>query len=193
MSVVGPVGPAQTWLRALWKALQRIRPDHKVAGPQEAWLRATALIARQILRTDTSAGLQLILVRSLELAYADLAAIAVPTGSGDSLRIEVATGPAGRHLSHTQMSPQTSLAGGVFRSWEPAWIAEKQVAGGSLLLAPFRDVGSVLAVPLPASDGVRAVLLTARLHGRSPFAAADLDLLGDFADQAALALELVEL
>jgi len=166
---------------------------YEAARTRGEWLRASATIARQVLTADAGAALRVIAERSREIAGADLTIIALPAPGTTGLRIEVAIGVAAGDLEGVRLPMQGSLSGSVFTSGAPLRLAGPRDLPEQISVGPdVAEAGPMMAVPLLASDRVRGVLVAIRSPGESLFTAADLDLAGGFANQAAVALELAE-
>jgi signal transduction histidine kinase len=166
---------------------------YEAARTRGEWLQASATIARQVITANAAEVLRVIAERSREVAGADLTTIALPAPDLSGMRVQVAVGVGASALNGAELPMQGSLSGKVFSSREPLRIAGPHDLRGEIVAgAMAADVGPVMAVPLLAADRVRGVLVAARLRGRAMFTAADLDLAGGFANQAAVALELAE-
>lgn len=166
---------------------------YEAARTRGEWLQASATIARQVISADSEDVLRLIAERSREIARADLTMIALPAPDTTGLQIEVAVGVGSDQLQGAELPMDGSLAGTVFSTGEPSRIASpRDLPVPIAIWSQVAEIGPVLAVPLLASDRVRGVLVAARLRGREMFTAADADLAGGFANQAAVALELAE-
>jgi len=162
------------------------------------WLQASAAITRQLLADPGSDGatdpLRLIAEHTREIADADLVTVALPhDNAGDQLCVEVAVGVDAGHLTGTCLQVAGSLEGQVLRTAEPMRLPHPDGATQLGSVAPADlDVGPVLVLPLVGSRRVHGVLSAARVHGRTAFTAADLDMACSFANQGAVAIELAE-
>jgi signal transduction histidine kinase len=169
---------------------------YESARSRGEWLQASAAITRQLLSPETDDAirpLKLIAERSRELAGADLVTVALPDDGGMELCVEVAVGTGAEDVAGARVPLADSLSGRVFTSGEPLRLSQPEdETGGARLAWGDPEVGPLLVVPLLGSRGVQGVLSAARLRGRTGFTAADLDMAGSFANQAAIAIELAE-
>ncbi|MGH3959941.1 sensor histidine kinase [Mycobacterium sp.] len=156
------------------------------------WMNASREITAALLSADPKTGpLQLIVDRTLELADAESAILLLPTDP-DLPADEVETlvvAAAGAHEAADVIGKQVpvdgSTTGGVFRGGTPTLTDSfKHPIEG------FTDVGdrSVIVVPLRAEDIALGVLAVARSATQPPFGDDYLELVGDFASHAAIAL-----
>ncbi|WP_030743505.1 GAF domain-containing protein [Streptomyces sp. NRRL F-5135] len=160
---------------------------------RERWLAASSDLTHGLLSgTDPDQVLYQVAATVRRLAGADLVTVAVPFDGGDELVIE-ATDGAGAERVHGLVLPPTTLAAKVYRSNERvssgALSGEPQEGGGS---AGQIELGPGFLLPLGGSEHVRGVLQVANLPGGREFSEATMTMIGGFADQAALALEIAE-
>ncbi|MCU7729410.1 GAF domain-containing protein [Actinoplanes sp. KI2] len=174
---------------------------YEISRRRGDWLAASAEVTRDMLTTGTPAApLETIAEHAYRLADADLVAVLLPTET-DRGFLSVATaigspatGAAAEDLIGSRSGLEESLCAHVFTTGEPLRLAD---AGDRLglpptVLAGAIDVGPVLVAPLTGSEQTRGVLTVARLPGRPPFQAEDLQMATAFANQASVALELAE-
>jgi signal transduction histidine kinase len=164
---------------------------HDVARNRQDWLRASVTITRRLLSTEPGDPLRLMVELANDVAEADLVAVALPTPDGLGLRVAEAVGPAAGQVLGAAFAVEGSLCGRVLTTGRPlrdSWPVHAPGPGstvpGDLAFDP------VLIVPLVGSQKVNGVLVAARLRDRAAFTDDDLDMLGGFANQASLALEL---
>ncbi|MCX4553490.1 GAF domain-containing protein [Streptomyces sp. NBC_01267] len=167
---------------------------YETSRDRQRWLQANAeIIAGLLSGADEDEVLSLVVDRARSILSADLGALALPTESGESLRVALASGlDAGLH-NGLVLPREGSFVGAALQAGEP--IISVDVAQDPRITAgPPRWGGlqSAVAVPLIAGDTVRGVLLLARSRGREPFADSGTAPLLAFAGQAALAMELAE-
>ncbi|MEV4536650.1 GAF domain-containing protein [Asanoa sp. NPDC049518] len=160
------------------------------------WLQASAAITRQVLATEGSPiyPLRRIAERTKDLAAADLVTVVLPDPDDeDELRIDVAVGMAAERLIGTRVPARGTLSGEVLTTGQPLRLSDPRDGGANVSpTTDALDVGPVLAVPLHGSGRVHGVLWTARAPGGPAFTSDDVDMVGSFANQAALAIELAE-
>ncbi|MEU8151271.1 GAF domain-containing protein [Nonomuraea sp. NPDC048901] len=143
---------------------------------REKWLRASAEITTSLLSgTDPRDVLVTLTSKAKEMTDADLVELMVPADGGTRLVVEIAEGDRADELLGTSCAVATTLAGEVY------------TRGESLTEGDMR-----LLVPLGAPPSVRGVVAMSKRSGRLPFSEADGHMLGAFAGQAAIAVELAE-
>ncbi|MFE0517089.1 GAF domain-containing protein, partial [Streptomyces sp. NPDC058964] len=159
---------------------------------RERWLTASSELTRSLLSgTDPDRVLHQVASAVRTLAGADLVTLAVPLDGGE-LVIEAADGADAERVRGLVL-PATTLASKVYQSNERftsgALSAESQAGGGS---AAQIDLGPGFLLPLGGGEHVRGVLQVANLPGGTEFSDATITMIGSFADQAALALEIAD-
>jgi signal transduction histidine kinase len=168
---------------------------YEAARTRGEWLQASATITRQLLSPDGEhehAPLQLIARRCLDVADADLVAVALPGEDGE-LRIEEVADAGDQRMRGARVPVTGSLLGRVFTTGQPIRVAHvDDDAERPVLSAGQLDAGPVLVVPLLGSKGPRGVLAAVRERGRIGFTDTDLDMARSFANHAAIAIELAE-
>ena len=166
---------------------------YDVARTRQDWLRASATITRRLLSTDPGDPLKLVVDLAIDVADADLVAVALPTADGQALRVEVAVGPGADAVTGVRVPLAASLCGRVLTTGGPlrgSWRQESPGLGSGVAAELALD--PVLIVPMAGSQQVNGVLIAARLRDRAAFTDDDLDMISGFANQASLALELTE-
>jgi signal transduction histidine kinase len=159
------------------------------------WMQAsreitTALLARH---EPHRRPLQLIAERARLLTEAEQAIVLVPAdadASDDEVDTLVVSAAVGLHASEVlgqRVPVHGSTSGAVFRSGEPLITEELRYP-----IQSFTDVGQrpAILMPLRARDEVVGVIAVARGAEQPPFNETYLDLVSDFATQAAIALVL---
>ncbi|MEU6064609.1 MULTISPECIES: sensor histidine kinase [Streptomyces] len=159
---------------------------------REQWLTASSELTRSLLSgTDPVRVLHKVASTVRALADADLVTLAVPLDGGE-LVIEAADGEGSERVRGLVL-PTTTLAAKVYQSNERitsgALSQESQAGGGS---AAQIDLGPGFLLPLGGGEHVRGVLQVANLPGGAEFSDATMTMIGGFADQAALALEIAD-
>ncbi|MDT5013711.1 MAG: hypothetical protein QOH57_5328 [Mycobacterium sp.] len=158
------------------------------------WTKASREITTALLSGDPQTGpLQLIVNRALELADAEQAILLIPRESdlpADEVDTLVVAATAGRYASEVigrQVPMEGSTTGGVARRGLPLITDSFQYP-----IEGFTDVGerSAAVMPLIADDRVLGVIAVARHPQQPPFGTDYLELVGDFARTAAIALAL---
>ena len=158
------------------------------------WTEASRMITTALLSAaDLHARLQLITVRACELTEAEQAIVLVPSEADlpvdevDILVVSTAVGLYADDVLGQWVPVEGSTTGAVFRSGTPVITA----AFGHPPQA-FTDAGRrpAIVMPLRSEHTVLGVVAVARSSDQPPFDAEHLDLMIDFADQAARALTL---
>ena len=163
------------------------------ARRRQRWLQASAEVTRRLLSGADSGGvLDLVTEQVLEMSGADLAVLALPEGEHHQLVVRHAAG-ADAAQARGMMLPDTSLSAEVLTTGEPVTLEEfsrdervAQVARERMALGP------AVIFPLGAAGNVRGVLTVGRRPGLMPLPQADVEMVGSFAAQAAVALELAD-
>lgn len=162
------------------------------------WMEASRAITTALV-SDVApivAPLRLIAERACELIDAEQAIVLVPNEADDlpfedvnTLLISTAVGVLADEVVGQQIPVDGSTSGGVFRSGVPLITESFRHP-----IQAFTDVGQrpAIVMPLRAHQSVLGVLVVARNANQSPFDASHLELMGDFADHAAVALRLSE-
>lgn len=159
------------------------------------WMEASREITTALLAGDHAPRLplQLIAERACTLTDSEQAIVLVPFDSdvpldeADTLVVSAAVGKHSDEVIGQRVPVDGSTSGSVFRSGEPV-ITESL----SYPIPAFTDVGqrSAIVMPLRAHDQTAGVLAIARDAYQPPFETSDLDLVGQFAKHAAIALML---
>ena len=134
---------------------------------------------------DIGQSLALIAARAAELVGAEGVVVVVPTDDGAGLVAAAAEGRLVTHLRGREIDPEGTVAKRVFSSGRP-----QTMVGAPPGLPLQQEVGPVLGVPLTTSTGTSGVLTVVRAPEAPAFDAEETRLLGGFAEQAALAIEL---
>jgi GAF domain-containing protein len=164
------------------------------ARRQQHWLQASAQVTERLLSgADPDGVLELVTQRALELADADLVALAVPAGDGRQLVIEHACGEGAAQVIGLVLPAEASASGVVMDTGKP--LACTDFAGDERVAAVAREhmpLGPAVLVPLGAPGNVRGVLTAGRRQGAMPLAPPAVEMVTTFAAQAGVALELAQ-
>jgi len=161
------------------------------------WLTATAEITRSLLSgMPLDEVLGQVAERARDICGADLAVILRP-GAGDELVVTVAVGENGERLLGRAVPVDGSLAGLAYRDGEPSVSPDvRRDTRAAHTWAALVDAGPALCAPLGAplggGDAGHGVLALWRSTGAPPFRQSTVDMVGSFAAQTAVALELAE-
>ncbi|WP_198671687.1 sensor histidine kinase [Desertihabitans aurantiacus] len=164
------------------------------AQRQQDWLRASADINRLLvtLAADELTVLQRLSDTVLQLAGADVVSVVRPLDA-EQLEVVVATGAeahrvrglryprAGAVAQHVMTEGRGMLLRHLDTAPTPPWLH---------LAAALPEVTSAMAVPLQGGGASRGAIVALRMADRPPFDQGLMEMAGNFADQAALTLEL---
>ena len=159
------------------------------------WMHASREITTALVSNPdpVAAPLQLIAERVRELTLAEQVIVLVPSVSDlppaevDTLLVSTAVGLLADEVVGRRVPVDGSTTGEVFRSGVPLITESFRHP-----IQAFTDVGQrpAIVMPLRAKGAVLGVLAVARNESEPPFETSDLELVGDFADHAAVALSL---
>ncbi|WP_369201647.1 GAF domain-containing protein [Streptomyces sp. PU-14G] len=166
---------------------------------RERCLEALGEITRLLLSgAPSSEVLRLIAWRALDVAQSDSACVLLPDAAGsadgaDGLRVVVAVGALAEEQTGVVVPYDETLSGLAARTGESAVSADVDADPRTHAFPGGRSAhGPVVAVPLLAQKHAPGALRLSRLKGREPFDTTEVELLSDFAAQAALALEMAQ-
>lgn len=171
---------------------------YESARQQQRWLAANAEITNRLLSgVDEERLVELIVEHARRILACDLALLAVPVESSDSIRTAVATGIHASVHRNLVLPRRGSFAGAAIDAGKP--VTSIDIRNDPLVTAgpPWRWEGLGPAVAVPMSTGgdrpvVRGVVVLARAAGEQPFTEGETTPLLGFAGQVALAMELAE-
>lgn len=159
------------------------------------WTKSSREITTALLSgvETVASALRLIAERARELTDAEQAIVLVPSdlelsnNEIEALVVSAAAGPNSDLVVGQQVPIDGSTTGAVFVSGEPVITDLFRYP-----IVAFTDVGErpAVVVPLRARDSVVGVIAVARAVHHAPFDSSHLELMGDFADHAAIALTL---
>jgi signal transduction histidine kinase len=161
---------------------------------RERWQQASGEVNSLLLGGGSgAAAMRLIVERVRELSTSDCAVILLvrPDAPGE-LVVRAATTERGGNLVGATVASTEPMIADVLATRTPALIADVTAVRPAGLGAAAAEFGPALAVPLGAANQVTGVLLALRDKGSAQFDEDQVPLLGSFADQAALALELAD-
>lgn len=160
---------------------------------REIWLDASAELTRTLLSgSEPREAMALMAARAREMSHALVAAIAVPADELGTLVVAAVSGSGYEELAGLELPVESTVAGSVYASGETRAITDfRGDPNEAPLVSRFPD-GPRLLVPLGEPGGVRGVLVVGKQRGQSPFSASVVRLLGTFAGQAAVVLELAD-
>jgi two-component system, NarL family, sensor histidine kinase DevS len=164
------------------------------ARRQQQWLRANAEVTQRLL-SEAAPGevLELVTQRALEISGADLVALALPTGDGEQLMIEHASGEGAAGALGLVLPAQGSASGIVMATGKPLAVENFSDDGRVAPVArEHMPLGPAVLVPLGAAGNVRGVLTAGRHVGALPLSPPAVEMVITFAAQAGIGLELAE-
>ncbi|WP_344831907.1 GAF domain-containing sensor histidine kinase [Actinocorallia longicatena] len=136
--------------------------------------------------------MSLVADRARAICDADLATVSICDERTGEFVIEVVSGSGGDGLTGLRLPLDRTLGGAVYRTGEPLLLPDAGAAGVGAGITDRAEIGPALIVPLGTEHAVRGVLAVMNLPGRPRFNETAVRLLGPFAAQASLALELAE-
>jgi signal transduction histidine kinase len=166
---------------------------YEEARRRQRWLQALGAVTRRLLSgANPGEVLDLVTGQVLEMAGADLAALALPESGRGSLVIRHA---AGLDAARTRglVLPEESLSAEVLATGEPVTV--EQFSQDPRVAPVARErmaLGPAVLFPLGGAGNVRGVLTVGRHPGSMPLAPAAIEMVGSFAAQAGIALELAD-
>jgi signal transduction histidine kinase len=168
---------------------------YEAARRQQRWMQANAEVATSLLSgADPDTVLAGLTRQVRELSNADLVVLALPEQHTGRLTIKFAEGE-GADATHGLVLPaEQSLSGRVMGSGEPLtvddFVGDERTA--EVVREPMGHIGPAVLFPLGIAGDVRGVLTVGRRRGGMPFPEATADVVGSFAVQAGIALELAD-
>jgi signal transduction histidine kinase len=166
---------------------------YEEARRRQRWLQASAEVTRRLLSgTPPSEVVELVTQQVLEMSGADLATLALPEGERRELVIRHA---AGEDAADTLglLLPRASLSAEVLATGEPVTVEDFSQDERVARVARERmQLGPAVIFPLGARGNVRGVLTVGRRPGAMPLTHAATEMVGSFAAQAGVALELAD-
>jgi two-component system, NarL family, sensor histidine kinase DevS len=166
---------------------------YETARRQQQWMQANAEVATALLSGAGPDEVLAAVTRQVrELSRADLVVLALPEQSGRMLTIGFADGDGAEAARGLVLPTEHSLSGHVLKTGSP--LSVDDFAGDSRtatsVRGPMGHIGPAVLFPLGAAGDVRGVLTVGRRRGGMAFPAATAEVVGSFAVQAGIALEL---
>ena len=166
---------------------------YDAARQQQQWMQANAEVATTLLSgADPDEVLAAVTRQVRELSHADLTMLALPEQDPRMLVISFAEGDGADSARGLVLPAERSLSGLVLATGEP--LAIDDFAGdertADVVRTAMGHIGPAVLFPLGAAGDVRGVLTIGRHRGGMPFPEATADVVGSFAAQAGIALEL---
>ena len=166
---------------------------YDAARRQQQWMQANAEVATTLLSgADPDEVLAAVTRQVRELSHADLTVLALPEQDPRMLVISFAEGDGADSARGLVLPAERSLSGLVLATGEP--LAIDDFAGdertADVVRGAMGHIGPAVLFPLGAAGDVRGVLTIGRRRGGMPFPEATADVVGSFAAQAGIALEL---
>ena len=164
------------------------------ARRRQEWLEITGDMSRELLSADQAGDVMSGFVRRVRaFAHADLALVAVAQAEHDGLVIVAADGDGADRLLGTVVGIEDTLLGHVYKSGQPALVADLRHDERTVLEADAGlDFGPVFVAPLGTAGQSRGALSVSRVRGADMFDQGTADLTAELAVQAAVVLELAQ-
>lgn len=161
---------------------------------RERWQQASREVNATLLGgASGDEAMRLIVERVLQLSVSDCALILlIDPDQGGQLVVRAAAGEHGEQLLGSVIATTEPAIAEVVASGTPTLIPDLTHVLPAGLSIEGAEYGPALAVPLGAVNRVSGVLLALRDKGAARFAQEQVPVLGSFADQTALALELAD-
>ena len=166
---------------------------YEEARRRQRWLQASAEVTRRLLSgTPPGEVVELVTQQVLEMSGADLATLALPEGERRELVIRHAAGEDAADILGLLL-PRASLSAEVLATGEPVTVEDFSQDERVARVARERmQLGPAVLFPLGAQGNVRGVLTIGRRPGAMPLTHAATEMVGSFAAQAGVALELAD-
>jgi len=166
---------------------------YDAARSQQRWMEANAEVATSLLKgTDPDEVLASVTRQVRDLAGADLVVLALPEQDDSILHIRFAAGDGEDSVRGLVLRVGHSLSGQVLSTGLPVAVDDfgQDSRTADSVRGPMGHVGPAMLFPLGVAGDVRGVLTVGRRRGGMPFPEAIVDVVGSFAAQAGIALEL---
>jgi len=152
------------------------------------WSSALAETARRLMKDEDEDQLGVIVDQVLELAAADLVAIALITSDGDEIVVERAAGQAAEGLLHRSFPLADTFAGRAIVDGAAILVGEESTFAPDGL-AYQALLGNSMLIPFGRHDKPRGVMAVSRAKGRLSFSPRDIELGESFASHISVALD----
>jgi signal transduction histidine kinase len=166
---------------------------YEASRRQQRWMQANAEVATSLLSgADPDRVLAGLTRQVLELSHADLVVLALPEQDTRRLTIRFAEGDGADSTRGLVLPAEQSLSGHVLSTGEPLAVDDfgTDERTAAVVREPMGHIGPAVLFPLGAAGDVRGVLTVGRRRGGPPFPEATAEVVGSFAVQAGIALEL---
>lgn len=162
------------------------------ARTRATWMTATAELSAAILSTPPDQAFDLIAGRVVELSAGKRVTITIPTDDDDVLRVAAARGPHELDVLGSTSTAGASIAGTAMENGglRVPTAPDGPASHDPALFAAERETGPAMAAPMRTRRRTWGALVVARSPGEREFTAVDVEVLGDLASQASIALEL---
>jgi len=163
------------------------------ARRRQRWLQASAEVTRRLLSgAEPAEVLDLVTQQVLQMSGAELAVLALPQAGRGELVIRHAAGQDA-DMAAGLVLPEGSLSSEVYASGEPVTVDDFSRDDRVAPVARERmPLGPAVVFPLGGPGNVRGVLTVGRHPGAMPLTNAATEMIGSFAAQAGVALELAD-
>jgi GAF domain-containing protein len=160
---------------------------------RQQWQAAMVEMTTQLLTgSDPDEALRQMVRHALAVSDADSAGVTVPTDDPELLRVAAAEGGFGRWQG--EVFPLAGSASAIAMAGRRAVLVAESSSDPRVRVTEGRSAepGATVVAPIASDRGAAGALIVSKSNETGAFDAADLDMIGGFAGQAALALELAE-
>lgn len=157
---------------------------------RQAWAVASGEITAALLSVEAADPLAVLASRVLSLSDASLVCVVRPADDPTLLVVETAVGQGEDDVRGRTFAVEGSISGSVIEAGQPRILGEARPP--QMFGATDLSLGPTMAVPLVSAGRVRGVLIVSRREGAARFAGTDLEIAGDLAGRAAVAMELAD-
>lgn len=161
------------------------------ARTRATWMTATAELTAALLSTPPEHLFDLLAGRVADLVDESVVSVLTPVDANERLRVAAARGPGEEDLLGATAADAATLAGAAL---EGDGVRVSTTSAGEhpdpALLARAGETGPAIAVALRTRQRTWGALCVARAPGERDFSAVELEVLGDLASQASIAMEL---
>ena len=170
--------------------------QYEELGRRQEWLQALATVSRGLLSSTADDELQVwqqIVDQVHRLAAARTVTIAIPSEDDpDRLETKVAAGVGADELLGYSYAQAGTIVESVMSTGTGRVVDSSGWNVSHATVAPDLPLGALLAIPLSGQGGSRGAILVSRHRGQPSFTPTDMAMAQDFANQAVIAVELVE-
>lgn len=170
---------------------------YELSRQRQQWLAASTEVTREILASAGDEPLRILASRLLSLADADFVSVALPTPDGQRLTFEVTATGGDEIRTSFSVELEGTLSARALQTGEPQTADDMSAmprSHGADVVQDIvgRPIEAAMSIPMIGAEKPRGVLIIARVKGRRPFTADEVEMARSFASQATIALELAD-